>query len=524
MIKKPALLSLSAPLLLAVLSVLNSYSQRQLTISLGMVLRPILVSVLAVLILMLFLGVLIKNWGRVSTVVSSLIIAFYSYDFIGSRLAVVDLQFVREKSDQISICAAVLFVFVIVVWSKKVEEKLNVFNLLFVFLLAIAIFASGMSIYDGQREKRITEDGYEQAGEEMVDSLGFSTSASKPDIYYIVLDGHIRSDILSKYFGAENSEFTSFLRDSGFFIADKSNANYSQTVLSIGSELNFKYLQDMIPNLVGTDSVDRSAIIDNYIYRNDASAILKNLGYQINYFNSYVWGTDYFDYDKFYARPEELTTIERAILNGSIAKALFNKSLVSGTSFYAKSHAERVDYTLEHLSDVATEAEPTFTFAHIICPHPPFVFDESGEVNPGEIVSFGDGEQYDNYVQNYSKQLAYIDKKIEATVGEILEKSSSPPVIIIQGDHGAMSTFDWQDENQGRRTTENYIERMGNLSAIYLPDTYKSEFKEDMTNVNTFRMIFRSIFGANLPDLEDDIYFSEWNLPYKFVDVTSEVR
>src|SRR5271156_6353806 len=40
---------------------------------------------------------------------------------------------------------------------------------------------------------------------------------------------------------------------------------------------------------------------------------------------------------------------------------------------------QRILYLLDQLPEVARNPAPTFTLAHILCPHLPFIFDENGE-------------------------------------------------------------------------------------------------------------------------------------------------
>ncbi len=40
---------------------------------------------------------------------------------------------------------------------------------------------------------------------------------------------------------------------------------------------------------------------------------------------------------------------------------------------------ERILYLLDTVPQVAGDRAPTFTFAHILSPHPPFIFGENGE-------------------------------------------------------------------------------------------------------------------------------------------------
>ena len=69
----------------------------------------------------------------------------------------------------------------------------------------------------------------------------------RPDIYYIILDGYARSDVMSKLFGFDNEPFLKRLEQKGFYVARRSTANYCQTPLSLSSSLNAVYLNDLIP-------------------------------------------------------------------------------------------------------------------------------------------------------------------------------------------------------------------------------------------------------------------------------------
>jgi hypothetical protein len=74
-----------------------------------------------------------------------------------------------------------------------------------------------------------------------------------PDIYYIILDGHARSDILAELYGYDNNWFVDSLRQRGFYVADRSRTNYAQTYLSLASTLNMTYL-DSLAQAVGPKS------------------------------------------------------------------------------------------------------------------------------------------------------------------------------------------------------------------------------------------------------------------------------
>ena len=70
-------------------------------------------------------------------------------------------------------------------------------------------------------------------------------SGGRPDIYYLILDGYARSDVMNDLFHFDNSPFLDRLELMGFFVAHGSTANYCQTPLSLSSSLNFEYLDDL---------------------------------------------------------------------------------------------------------------------------------------------------------------------------------------------------------------------------------------------------------------------------------------
>ncbi len=76
-------------------------------------------------------------------------------------------------------------------------------------------------------------------------SVRTQSSVQPPDIYYIILDGYGREDVLHSLYEYNNTPFIESLRERGFFIANNSKSNYMQTSLSLNASLNLSYLDDL---------------------------------------------------------------------------------------------------------------------------------------------------------------------------------------------------------------------------------------------------------------------------------------
>jgi len=172
---------------------------------------------------------------------------------------------------------------------------------------------------------------------------------------------------------------------------------------------------------------------------------------------------------------------------------------------------------------------PAFVFAHILAPHPPFVFGPNGEAT-GEhltkVFTIGDGSQFiklggrvKDYKKGYIDLIQYVNKKTMETVDRILNESDRASIIILQGDHGPRISVDWGEPDKA-----DFEEVFPILNAYYLPEGGKKHLYSDISPINTFRVIFNHTFGTDYEILEDRSYYSVYNYPYQFIDVTEEVK
>lgn len=350
-----------------------------------------------------------------------------------------------------------------------------------------------------------------------------SSPSIKPDIYYVVVDGYARADILQEMFKFDNSEFITDLQEEGFVVPAFSHSNYPATPLSIASTLNMDYIQALAPAL---DKNPHRWLMAPFIDHSRVRALLESQGYKTISISTNWTITDNVTTDVYlHPFPVMLTDFEGFVLDLTPLQ-LFEPILGSFASLpNAESHREVIRYNFKSLTDLANVPGPKFVFAHIISPHPPFVFDRDGKpVDSQSSFTFQDANEFPGsskeYPRRYVEQVQFVNHNLEKMIGAILAQSSIPPVIILQADHGSgMLTDLTSPENTCIR------ERFSPFAAYYLPDLESGAIPPDISPVNLFRIIFDEYFDAQLPLLENRQYFYKgMQTYYDFEDVTPRLN
>jgi hypothetical protein len=343
-------------------------------------------------------------------------------------------------------------------------------------------------------------------------------SITLPDVYYIILDGYARDDVLRELYNYDNSWFLDSLVDKGFFIASQSQSNYTQTALSIGSSLNMDYLSGLAVNFHS-----RGQLIW-FIQHSQVRSMFKQLDYDIVAFSTGYQMTDLTNADQHFSSPRigKSHDLEALVLINSVAVILIEEGWFDLPISRYKTAQERIDYTFTTLAnEVPLISKPKLIFAHIIVPHPPFIFDQTGPVTPEKIFFLIDGFVLlggrEMYKQGYIDQLTYVNKRLLQVVDGILENSKTPPIIIFQADHGPGAYLD-------RNSIVNTClkERFSILNALYLPQGGDKQIQNDISPVNTFSFILNTYFGTDIKLLENKEYFSSWDDPFVFTDVSEK--
>ena len=497
-------------LLFAIYPILLAWSINVSLVSIVHINRILIIVVTASLAFLFLLWFITKDWLKTGLITTLFIVSilYYGYftDELQTRWSGSVVEFHRIA---VSVIAIVLIVGSWAIWRILKPGLLQTLhNALTAVVLILLVFPTFQIV------------SYLVTQNEPIPDLDSSINTSitetdkANDIYYIVLDEYVRDDILNELFNYDNTPFLNALRDKGFFVASESSSNYSLTTPSITSSLNMDYIQNLTDSTEDLDVNNLTEMLHN-------SRILQFMaqeGYQIIAFDSGYPATQIRDVDAYLSYDAKtLNQFEIIVMQNSLPGQIFMANLNYET------HRQRILYTFSQLAQLSNMPGKKFVFAHIITPHAPFVFDAEGnKLSPAQHYSLdattNAGMTQETYIEGYREQIQYVNFLIEQTVTEILENSETPPIIIIQGDHGTRTFSDWESvENSCLK------ERMSIFNAYYFPEE-NDDLYDTISPVNTFRVILNNYFEEEYEMLPDKNYFS---LRYKvnnYIEITDDIE
>lgn len=341
---------------------------------------------------------------------------------------------------------------------KKLDNLCRILNVIAVSLVAMSLINIGL-----YRLKELSADKTVRRDESALAAAAAKASGAFPDIYCIILDEYAGLNQIKQIYNYDNSAFVDRLVKKGFYVAERSRTNMPFSSLSLFELLNMR-LPRKEENLYAM------------IHENAVVKFLKSQGYQYLHFGSWWSGTIRSRYADFNFSDWMFESEFFIVLaSTSMLRPLFYSGTLSGRG--------RVLYQFEKLAQVPDMdvGAPKFVFAHIICPHPPFVFGPNGEK-----LKFKDRTDWQNR-SLYLGQYIFITKKAEELIEAILSKSRKPPIIVLQSDHGVKKIPGF-DVGDNRRI----------FNAYYLPGFNKRLLYPSITPRNTFRFIFNRYFGTDL--------------------------
>jgi len=330
-----------------------------------------------------------------------------------------------------------------------------------------------------------------------------------PDIYYIILDSYPSNRVLKNYFQYDNYKFLRELESRGFYIPEKSTSNYTFTLPSLASSLNMSYLDTILVNVKNRNEC--VSILNKCITKNRVMQILKDKGYEIVTIGSW-WQLTSNKSNKFELGLNEFVM---EFLRTTILKDLTNKYFIIPEVRHSILNA------IKKLQEIpGTIRTPKFVFAHILCPHPPVVFQANGAIPKiTRIIS-----DHFEHTKLFCDQIQYLNTIVLQSVDTIIAKSNKNAIIILQGDHGCAYVKSPIMDSDAFPDTAFIIAQQSILNAYFMPKNIKNQFYESITPVNTFRIILNKLFNLNEKPLQDKNYYSNHLAPQKLTETTQMLR
>lgn len=499
------------PFAVVLFSILTLLANNAGIVQPGAAIRSILVSLVLTLCVILLLRVLLRDWEKAALLAAVIVLIVFSYGHLYHALRESlprGLEIIRHRY---LIPLLILVIGACLLWMQRQSGRLrSILTTSTIVVGLMMVYPLGVILFSEWRDYTVRSEQTDLSPGDC--ELAPPDGEIPPDIYYIILDGYTRDDVLLEAYGYDNRPFLNELEKRGFYVARGSQSNYARTGLSLTSSLNFDYLDltEQAGHSEGSVPFSPAAIPNNRVRRELACAGYKIIAFDSGTYWSGWRNADYFlsptgsgDAKYIVALGTGLNPFESMLMNTSIGLILADSlSLLSNQARAAfdhpfQEHRERILFALEEAGGSAPFLpSPKFVFVHIINPHVPFVFGPNGEPitgsGPFTLLDTKDTSEEESII-GYRDQVHFLNSQVIPMVDAILENSKTPPVIILQGDHGIGDVMK---------------NKMSILNAYYLPGGGDEGLYPTISPVNTFRVVFNEYFGEQYGLLEDKSFYS----------------
>jgi hypothetical protein len=504
------------PMLAAVYPVVFLYAQSlDEQVSIRTVFTPLLVCVTATGALFMLIWLLMRNAQKAALLTSIYVVLFFSFGHVKNVL-VGPHSFVGEL---LLIAAWGILASVGTITTMRMKRRLDglTMGLNVVSLVLVVMNVVPIVIYEFEDENMPQVAAPRVAGLRAPPDI---SDRGRRDIYYLIFDRYGNERTLSRKFDFNNEDFLGFLEEQGFYVAHDSAANYQGTAQSLASSLNLTYLDDL-ERTIGSGSRSMKPVFDR-LRGFKAAKYLKSIGYRYYHLGSWWAPTSHDPTSDINYTYQSLSEFSNILLKSTLLSTLGH--VYDFGDFFGESKGDKrlVLAQFEKLAMIESDPRPTFTFAHFLLPHPPYVFDRDGNPVSEEVLAERPGRE------SYIEQLIHTNHLIKEMASKLLDgPHENDPIVVIQSDEGPhpwryqrdVETFNWYNATDSELRQKLLI-----LNAYYFPSRGDALY-DAISPVNTFRVMFNEYFRAGLPVLEDRtfVYKDHQNL-YQFKEVTERLR
>ncbi len=329
---------------------------------------------------------------------------------------------------------------------------------------------------------------------------------TKFNVYHFVLDGYGRADSLREGLNFDNTHFVQNLNKAGFWLGNKSFANYPNTSLSVSSILDMDYLVEPGPNAL--KNYTRYQILLSG--HNHTVNSFKGLGYKFVMVPPGSWaGTDCRGVEDVCLRTESIGINETQIT--LLAMTPFEPILrkIAG-SFLTFKRNEFPNMIKDIRKTKASSRKPLFVFAHLMIPHDT-IYSRDCQIKH-EINKFTESIS-ERKKNNYIETVECVNRQILEHLPKLISDDPTA-IVILQSDHG-FSFRGLFNRHPNDWKIEEIKWRHGILNAIRAPAKCNKYLYEYMSAVNTFRFVFGCLKNISPNFLADQLFLTR----FKFNEV-----
>ncbi len=462
--------------------------------------RPLLVCIALAALLFGISRLFLRNWRSAAFLSALWLALIFSYGHVHILLT--------EKLEEFDFTRWLLLgwsalAILAVVWAVKKSPSPEALNVIALGLAIMSLWQISSGVQKGSAHRLAAEN---------VPAQNLTRPQNPPDVYYFILDMYTRADLLQKAYQYDNRGFIKELEARGFYVARCSQSNYPRTELSMASSLNMSFIQGLDPRFDDLKSTKRARLWDA-LKHNAVRYNFEQMGYKtISFANGFAW-SELDDADVFLTPPpfsSGITEFETLFMQTTLARVLQDFGWLDLDQISGQNFRDRHTLVFDSMADIADMPGSKFVYVHLILPHPPFVFGPDGEyTDPADFWNEQKRYPADKFKIGYTHQITFLNRKLLEMIDTIQSESKTPPIIILQGDHGP-----WIQPNP---------QHFFILNAYYLPG-HNDRLYPQISPVNSFRAVFNNYFGAKYDMLPDITYHSPVPYLYDFTEIKNPCK
>jgi hypothetical protein len=487
------------PLLVGAYFVLFLYSVNLEETELGDLVPVLLIVVALIAFVLLGLGFVTGNIQRAALALFAVLVAIFAYEHVLELLAPLRIRPVAQQLMWLALIAAIW----IVAWRVRgslapITRALNVLTAVLVIVTLAVIVPYQASLVAGNGDPSTAS----------LDAAVPPASGASPDIVYLVFDRYPSERSLELNYGIQNDVYDE-LRARGFYVAERSHANYQRTSMSMASTLSAELLDQRgrAEELWGpTDMSGPYSRIQN----SNVARFLKSRGYSYIHVGADFSGTQTSPLADVNPRYDSFSDFGRAFLESTALPGIARTVGLGGSRWERRYNWTQ--WELDQLESLPDRPGPTFVFGHVLLPHTPYIFDADGTFIPDPAAGRSRQQQFED-------QLRYTNTRLLRIVDHFLDRPPGErPLLIVQADEGpypkgleSETKHDWT-----AATPEEREIKFGILNAWHIPDGKDIGLYPEISSVNTFRLLFNAYFDTDLELLPDDSFSTGHREPLTF--------